>query len=209
MQISNEQLYARLAGLEKVFSYKRVSMIDTTKIPEISKKIFDSVQFRKKSDKFERFVLSAYSDLASNISSGTLSLHRVDAYFLGEFVRTGAFPKIGKFGNALHFDEVASFYSAKTIQEQLAKIQAVSEANNTAIAKFTKQNKSVFDIRENQTSLLYDMLVDGTISIVVYSHLMKLRHITLDYSKMEPEVYRINKIAEYIASFNLSKLLEK
>ena len=209
MQITTEQLYSRLAGLERVFSYKRVALIDAKKIPAISKKIYDGIPFRKKTAQFERFVLSAYSDLASNISSCTISMHKLDAYFLGELVRTNAFPKINTFGNALRFDEVASFYSAKTVQEQLAKIQAVSEANNTAIAKFTKQNKSVFDIRENQTSLLYDMLVNGEISIIVYAHLMQRRHIMLDYSKMDATVYRNNKIAEYVASFNLSKLLAK
>lgn len=209
MKINNEQLYSRLCALEKVFSYKRLSCIDAKKIPERSLAIYATLSFKKKIDYFERFVLWKYNDLASNISSGVISLHRVDAYFLGEFVRTGKFPKIDNFGNAMHFDETAKFYSAKTVQEQLDKIKEVSDEHNTAIAKFTKTNKSVFELRDDQTNLLYDMLIEGKINIIVYAQLMMLKHIELDYKKMSPTVYRNNKIAEYIASFNLCKLFEK
>lgn len=207
MQINNEQLYSRLSALEKIFSYKRLSAINANKIPERSLAIFNTLCFRKQ-QKFLEIVLSKYVDLASNISSGLISMHRVDAFFLGEFVRTGKFPKIETFGNAARFDEVAKFYSARAIQDQLDAVKTVSDENNTAISKFTKTNKSVFALREDQTSLLYDMLIEGKINIIVYGHLLKRRDISLDYSKMESTVYRINKIAEYVSRFDLSQLLQ-
>lgn len=204
MQITNKQLYARLASLERVFSYKRIKSIDTSKLPSIAKKTFESLAFRPKMD----FVLKNYVELANLISSGIVSVRTIDLYFLGEFIKNNKFPDISEFNNMFKLRDVIGFYNASSITEQIKRIIKTSEEHNTQLAKFTKTNKSVFELRDNQTNILYDMLVKGEISIYVYAYFMKNNKFTIDFSKIKDlTIYRNNKIAEYVSNFKLDEIL--
>lgn len=204
MQISAEQLYAHLAGLEKVFSSKQYKQMDLTRLSEVSKKIYSSIPFRYS---LQRFVIVKYVNLANSISSCELSLHAIDLFFLGEYVRTGKFPKIDTFDTIYKFKEVSSFYSLKAVQEQVLEIQNESERHNTALAKFVKADVSVFKIRDDQTCILYDMLTSGKINLLVYSYLMNSRDTRIDFKKMKLDILRINTMATYVANVKFSELL--
>ena len=119
MQITASQLYAHAAGLKQLFSYKTKKSLDLTRLSTISKGIFDSLPYR---ERVQRFVVCSYADLASSISSGILSLHVFDAYYLGEFIKTGQFPKEAKFGSYQHFSENATDYSPSAFIEQVERL---------------------------------------------------------------------------------------
>lgn len=206
MQISTSQLYAHTAGLQKLFSYKTKKSLDLSRLSSLSKGIYDCLEFR---ERVQRFVLGDYADLASNISSGILSLHAFDAYFLGEYIRTGKFPKSSTFNTLMHFNEHAKFYSPQAFVEQVDKLCQEFAANNTALAKFTKKAKSIVELRDDQTNILYDMLIEGKINIITYSYILKTKNVVFNYDKMNMTVYRVNKVAEYLAKFDLSQLLKK
>ena len=206
MQITNSQLYAHTIGLQQLFSYKTKKSLDVSRLATISKKIFDGLEYR---EKVKQFVLRDYADLASSISSGILSLHVFDAYFLGEFVRTGKFLKTSTFCSILRFNENAKFYSPDAFIQQVDEICKESEANNTALAKFTRKAQSIVALRDDQTCILYDMLMNGRINIITYSYILKIKNVQLNFDKMNMTVYRINKVAEYLSKYDLSQLLKK
>jgi len=204
MKWNNRLLYAHLEGLASVFSYKRPKNIKLEKIPELSKKVYDSMAFRPHIE----YLLDNYVELANLINSGTVTVRTIDLYYLGEFVKTNAFPKISTFNNLQRLKEVINFYNAKSINEQIEQIVKTSEANNTKFAKFTKQNKSVFELSDQQTNLLYDMMVSGKISVFVYAYFMKEKKFEIDFGKIKNvEIYRNNKIAEYVSTFDLEDIL--
>lgn len=204
MKWNNRLLYAHLEGLSQAFSYKRPKNIKLEKIPELSKKVFDSMAFRPHIE----YLLDNYVELANLLNSGTITIRTIDLYYLGEFVRTNAFPKIATFNNLQRLKEVIDFYNAKSVDSQIANIVKASEANNTKFAKFTKQNKSVFELSDDQTNILYDMLISGKISIFVYAYFLKEHKFTIDYNKIKSvEIYRNNKIAEYVSTFDLNDIL--
>ena len=206
MQITASQLYAHAAGLKQLFSYKTKKSLDLTRLSTISKGIFDSIPFR---ERLQRFVVSSYADLASNISSSVLSLRVFDAYYLGEFIKTGQFPKESKFNTIQHFNENATDYSPSAFIEQVERLCKESEANNTALAKFTRKAKSIVELRSDQTNILYDMLMEGKINLITYAYITKVKNVKFDFSKMNITVYRVNKAAEYLSKFDLSQLLKK
>ena len=206
MQITASQLYAHTAGLKQLFSYKTKKSLDLTRLSSISKGIFDSLPYR---ERVQRFVVCSYADLASSISSGILSLHVFDAYYLGEFIKSGQFPKEAKFGSYRHFSENATDYSPSAFIEQVERLCKESEANNTALVKFTRKAKSIVELRSDQTNILYDMLIDGKINLITYAYITKVKNVQFDFSKMNITVYRANKAAEYLSKFDLSQLLKK
>lgn len=206
MQITASQLYAHAAGLKQLFSYKTKKSLDLTRLSSISKGIFDSLPYR---ERVKRFVVCSYADLASSISSGILSLHVFDAYYLGEFIKSGQFPKEAKFGSYRHFSENATDYSPSAFIEQVERLCKESEANNTALVKFTRKAKSIVELRSDQTNILYDMLIEGKINLITYAYITKVKNVQFDFSKMNITVYRVNKAAEYLAKFDLSQLLKK
>lgn len=204
MKISTEQLFARLSSLQRVFSYKIKSKIDTARLPELAKNAYTSIKFRPRLD----FVLRDYADIASAISSGHLTLHAVDMYYLGEFVKTTKFPKMSKISNEFKFKEAYKFYSAANVKSQIEEIQQKSAQLNTALSKFTKQNKSVFEQSDAQTNELYQMMIDGKISLFVYAYFLKQGKFTIDFSKVKDmTVYRNLKIAEYVSNFEINEVL--
>ena len=206
MQISNSQLYAHTAGLQKLFSYKTKKAMDISRLASLSKGIYDNLEYR---ERVQKFVLGEYADMASNISSGILSLHVFDAYFLGEFIRTGKFPKSNTFNSILKFNEHASFYSPSEFIKQVDEICKEAEANNTALARFTRKAQSIVALRDDQTCILYDMLMSGKINIITYSYILNLKNVQLNFDKMKIDVFRVNKVAEYLGKFDLSQLLKK
>lgn len=204
MQITAELLYAHLAGFEKMFSYKQIKHIDLTKLPAMSNKIYSTTPYRWQ---LQRFVISRYVNLANSISSCEITLHAVDLFFLGEYVRTGRFPKIDTFDTIFKFKKASEFYSLKAVQKQIMDIQKESERHNTAFAKFVKADVSVFKIRDDQTNILYDMLKEGKINLLVYSYLMNSRDTGIDFSKMKLDVFKINILSKYISNIQFNELL--
>jgi hypothetical protein len=206
MKITTEQLYSRLTALQKLFSYKRLKKIDTSRIAELSKQEYKSIQCRPRL----KFVLPAYADLASSISSDRLTLHSVDLYYLGEFVKNNKFPSINDISNEAKFREAYKiFYSSDSINEQVQRVIKASEANNTALAKFTKTNKSIFEIDpKTQTNKLYEMMVTGQINVFVFAYFYEQGRFTIDFSKItDLYTYRNLKIAEYVRNFELNEVL--
>lgn len=204
MQITADLLYAHLAGLEKMFTRKQFRQVDLTKLPEVSNKIYSTIPYRYQ---LQRYVISRYVNLANSISSCEITLHAVDLFYLGEFARTGKFPKIDTFDTIFKFKKASEFYSLKSVQEQIMEIQKESERHNTAFAKFVKTDVSVFKIREDQTNILYDMLKEGKINLLVYSYLMNSRDTGIDFSKMKLEVFKINTLSKYVSNIKFDELL--
>lgn len=207
MKITTEQLYSRLTALQLLFSYKSRKKIDTNRIAILSKKEFDSIQFRPK---LSQFVLPAYADLASSISSNRITLHSVDLYYLGEYVKNAYFPSINDISTESKFREAYNvFYSANAINAQIQNIIQLSKTNNSTFAKFTKTNKSVFEIDSTtQTNLLYELMISGEINVYVFSYFYKQGMFTIDFSKIQNiQVYRNLKIAEYVGNFKLNEIL--
>ena len=95
------------------------------------------------------------------------------------------------------------------INEQVQKVIKASEANNTALAKFTKTNKSIFEIDpKTQTNKLYEMLVLGEINVYVFAYFYAQGKFTIDFSKItDLMTYRNLKIAEYVRNFELNEVL--
>lgn len=204
MQITAELLYAHLAGFEKMFSYKQFKHIDLAKLPTVSNKIYSTIPYRWQ---LRRYVISRYVNLANSISSCEITLHAVDLFFLGEYVRTGRFPKIDTFDTIFKFKKASEFYSLKSVQEQVIDIQKESERHNTAFTKFVKADVSVFKIRDDQTNILYDMLKEGKINLLVYSYLMNSRDTGIDFSRMRLDVFKINTLSKYVSSIQFNELL--
>lgn len=203
MQWTNKLLYAHLEGLAHAFSYKRAKSISLDKIPELSKKSFESLAFRQNAD----YLTRGYVELANLLNSGTINIRMLDLYFLGEFVRTNSFPNINVFNNLLRLKSVIGFYNSTDITLQINKIIEKSNESNSKFAKFTKTDKSVFELDANQTNILYDMLKRGEINVYVYAYFMKNKKFVIDYTKLKNvEVYRDNKIAEYVSKFDLSEI---
>lgn len=207
MKITTEQLYSRLTALQLLFSYKLRKKIDTNHIAILSKKEFDSIQFRPR---LSQFVLPIYADLASSISSNRITLHSVDLYYLGEYVKNTYFPSINDISTEAKFREAYNvFYSANAINAQIQNIIQLSKTNNSTFAKFTKTNKSVFEIDSTtQTNLLYESMISGEINVYVFSYFYKQGMFTIDFSKIQNiQVYRNLKIAEYVGNFKLNEIL--
>lgn len=203
MQWTNKLLYAHFEGLAHAFSFKRAKSISLDKIPELSKKSFESLAFRKNAD----FLTRGYIELTNLLNSGTISLRMLDLYFLGEFVRTNSFPNVNSFNNLSRLKSVISFYNSADISAQIDKIVEKSNESNSKFAKFTKTAKSVFEVNNDQTNILYNMLKRGEICIYVYAYFMKIGKFSIDYTKLKNvEIYRDNKIAEYVAKFDLSEI---
>ncbi len=204
MKITTEQLYSRLAGLQKLFSYKRQSKIDIANIAAISKQIYVALKFRPRVE----FILRNYVELASLISSDKLKLHAVDLYFLGTYVKTGKFSNMSEVSTEADFRQAYEFYSANEITRQVQLIKEKSESLNTSFAKFTKTNKSIFELRENQTNELYDMLVAGKINLYVFAYFLSQGKFKIDFSKIHDiEIFRILKIADYVSRFEITDIL--
>lgn len=204
MQITAEQLYAHLAGFEKMFSYKQYKHIDLAKLPQVSAKIYSSIPYRYQ---LQRYVIGRYVNLANSISSCEITLHAVVLFFLGEYVRTGKFPKIDTFDTIFKFKKASSFYSLKSVQEQILEIENESERHNTAFAKFVKTDVSVFKLREDQTNILYDMLKEGKINLLVYSYLMNSRDTGIDFSLMKLDILKVNTLSLYVSGIKFNELL--
>lgn len=204
MQITADLLYAHLAGLEKMFTRKQFKQVDLTKLPEVSNKIYSTIPYRYQ---LQRYVISRYVNLANSISSCEITLHAVDLFYLGEFARTGKFPKIDTFDTIFKFKKASEFYSLKSVQEQVMEIQKESERHNTAFAKFVKADVSVFKLRDDQTNILYDMLKEGKINLLVYSYLMNSRDTGIDFSKMKLDVFKINTLSKYVSNIKFDELL--
>lgn len=206
MKITTEQLYSRLQALQKLFSYKQRNKIDINRIVDLSKREYDSICFRPNL----KYVFDYYIDLASSISSNRLTLHAIDLYYLGELVRNNEFPNIKNISSETKFRKAyETFYSAKAIHEQIQRIINVSEANNTFFAKFTKTDKSVFEIdSKTQTNELYNMMTTGKINVYVFAYFYAQNKFVIDFSKIKNLcTYRNLKIVEYVKNFKLSEVL--
>ena len=103
----------------------------------------------------------------------------------------------------------ATDYSPSAFIEQVECLCKESEANNTALAKFTRKAKSIVELRSDQTNILYDMLMEGKINLITYAYITKVKNVQFDFSKMNITVYRVNKAAQYLSKFDLSQLLKK
>lgn len=204
MQITTKQLYSKLDSLKKLFSYKRIKSISLEKLPDLIQKSYDNLQFRPKVD----FNIRVFTNLANSVNANIIPSSIIEIFYLGEFVRTNSFPKLTLFETEATFKEAMQFYSANAVTAQTAEVNALAASADTKISKFMGMKKNVFDIREDQTSVLYDMLISGKINIIVYAYCLKENLIHIDFSKIKDlTVYRNNKIAEYISGFDLKNSL--
>lgn len=204
MQITTKQLYSKLDSLKKLFSYKRIKSISLEKLPDLIQKSYDNLQFRPKVD----FNIRVFTNLANSVNANIIPSSIIEIFYLGEFVRTNSFPKLTLFETEATFKEAMQFYSANAVTAQTAEVNALAASADTKISKFMGMKKNVFDIREDQTSVLYDMLISGKINIIVYAYCLKENLIHIDFSKIKDlTIYRNNKIAEYISGFDLKNSL--
>lgn len=204
MQITTKQLYSKLDSLKKLFSYKRIKSISLEKLPDLIQKSYDNLQFRPKVD----FNIRVFTNLANSVNANIIPSSIIEIFYLGEFVRTNSFPKLTLFETEATFKEAMQFYSANAVTAQTAEVNALAASADTKISKFMGKKTNVFDIREDQTSVLYDMLISGKINIIVYAYCLKENLIHIDFSKIKDlTVYRNNKIAEYISGFDLKNSL--
>lgn len=206
MKITTELLYSHLQALQTLFSYKQCKKIDISRIVDLSKREYNTIFHRPNL----KYVFGHYADLASSISSNRLTLRAIDLYYLGEFVRNKKFPNIKTISSEYKFRKAyEEFYSAKAIHEQIQRIINLSSANNTIFAKFTKTDKSVFEIdSKTQTNELYTMMTSGQINVYVFAYFYAQNKFAIDFSKIKDLcTYRNLKLVEYVKNFKLSEVL--